>query len=117
QVKNGDLYADGALQPKPPRVQDAVWIPVYDGRYPAPGLAACWAPPDDAPAPPGAVAMEDDGSRFTLTPQAGAVWLEYDTPGEERGVMDATSYNSSRNGHHGNHAVGDLRVTARVTPS
>lgn len=116
QVKNGDLYVDGKLAPKPPHVQDAVWIPVYDGRYPAPGLAACWAPPDGAPAPAGAVAMNDDGSRFTLTPQGGTVWLEYDSPDEERGVMDATSYNSSRNdGHRGHHAVGDLRVTARVT--
>lgn len=116
QIKQGDLWADGKLQPKPPAVQDAIWLPVYDGRYAFPGLGAAWAPPDDAPAPPGAVEAAADGSRFGLTPGDATVWLEYDTPGPEAGVKDATSYNSSRGGHQGNNAVGDLRVRARVTP-
>lgn len=33
EIKGGDVYVDGAIAAKPSEVQEAVWIPVYDGRF------------------------------------------------------------------------------------
>jgi signal peptidase I len=34
-IHNGDVYADGKLLRKPPRIQDEMWQPVYDTHYEA----------------------------------------------------------------------------------
>lgn len=35
QVINGDLYINNRIQRKPPEVQNALWVPVYNSNYPA----------------------------------------------------------------------------------
>lgn len=119
QVKNGDLYANGVLQPKPPHVQDAVWIPVHDARYPWPGLDVMWAPV--GPADAQATEVARDGSTLTLRPAQGEAWLEFqrrNESGSDHGISDMTSYNRSGNSRiWGTDAVTDLRVTALALPA
>lgn len=112
QVKHGDLYADGVLQPKPPAVQDAVWIPVHDARYPWVGLDAVWRPIGSTPE--GATEVARDGSALTLRAAQTEAWLEY-TTGAEANISDMTSYNRGR--VSGSDAVADLRVTALAAPA
>lgn len=112
RILHGDLHADGVLQPKPPHVQDGVWLPVYDGRYPTTGLGDLWAP-FDVSTPVDRWKVARDGSRFDLTPPAGAaVWLDYARGADQPGVRDLTPYNRQR--LYGQAAVGDLRVRAEV---
>ncbi|MCA9310312.1 MAG: signal peptidase I, partial [Phycisphaerales bacterium] len=33
EIKNGDVFVDGARARKPDAIQDALWIPVFDSRY------------------------------------------------------------------------------------
>ncbi|MCF6157396.1 MAG: hypothetical protein E3K32_02225 [wastewater metagenome] len=35
QIVNGDIYINNRIQRKPPKVQDTLWLPVYNSRYPA----------------------------------------------------------------------------------
>jgi signal peptidase I len=116
EIKHGDIYVNGTLAPKPPRVQDEVWLPVLDSRYPWDGLGGVWAPTPGEDAARFEVAR--DGSRIDLRPAGGDAWLEYDPRdggGGPRGVTDRTSYNRQR--VYGQYPVRDLRVTARVTPT
>ncbi len=34
QVVNGDIYINGKIERKPEKVQDALWVPIYDSNYP-----------------------------------------------------------------------------------
>ncbi|MCO5168626.1 MAG: signal peptidase I [Planctomycetes bacterium] len=116
QVKRGDLYVNGALAPKPPSVQDAVWIPVFDGRYRFDGLGAVWAPPPGAEPPDDAWEVARDGGSVILRPGPRAV-VAVDFDREQGGVRDTTSYNSARGEFSGYDPVRDLRVRAVVTPA
>ncbi len=123
EVRNGDLFVDGALARKPDDVQDGVWIAVHDAAHVRPDpLSPLWRPvatPDDdglvdprAQATldePGAVWGVGDGRRITCAPRAGqAEWLEY-----QRGIYDHYGY--SRNDNDSPQRVPDLRVRAQVT--
>ena len=35
QIANGDVYINGKIERKPEKVQDALWVPVFDSNYPA----------------------------------------------------------------------------------
>jgi len=35
QVANGDIYINGEIARKPEKVQDALWVPIFDSNYPA----------------------------------------------------------------------------------
>ncbi len=35
QIANGDIYINGKIARKPEKIQDALWVPVYDSNYPA----------------------------------------------------------------------------------
>ena len=35
QIANGDIYINGKIERKPEKVQDALWVPVFDSNYPA----------------------------------------------------------------------------------
>lgn len=116
RVKRGDLYVNGKLEPKPPHVQDAVWIPVFDGRHAFDGLGAAWAPAPGLDLPADAWEVARDGATLRLRPPPGAAAaLDYDRA--SGGVVDMTSYNSGRPEHLGRSAVPDLRVRARATPA
>lgn len=118
EVKNGDLFVNGALARKPDDVQDGVWIPVHDADHARPDpLSPLWrvAPTlDGEPMAPatmdeaGAVWGVGDGRRITCAPRQGhAEWLEY-----QRGIYDHYGY--SREDNRDPQRVPDLRVRARV---
>ena len=111
KILNGDVFADGVLQRKPDHVQDAVWLPVYDARYPR---------KDREHAPPFWLVRNDlagtgewnldDESALICTP-AGDVgpWLEHDS---QRILRDHYGYNGYRS--IDGEPIADLRVQAKV---
>lgn len=101
-IHHGDVLIDGEIASKPPAVQDAVWIPVYDSRYENPFRPA-WS------LEPGWV-REGDG-------EAGR-WRLEGSPGTParmtfaREIESDLAYNNT--GYASGYAVGDLRVRATV---
>lgn len=99
EVRNGDLFVDGAIARKPDELLAASWLPVYDARKPGPpawrelGAAGGWT--------------LDEPRR--LRARAGAPWLELARP-----ITSAHGYDRLR-AADAPVAVADLRVTARVS--
>jgi signal peptidase I len=118
EVENGDLRVNGALARKPDHVQDAIWIPVYDGAYVPKERDPPWwvLRPDAASSFPSSDATTapwslGDGSRIACSPAADeASWIEFN-----RAIKDQYGY--SRSYDEGDSIVSDLRVTASVTPA
>jgi signal peptidase I len=118
QIRRGDLYVNGALATKPDEVQDTVWQPYFDARYPWDGLGREWAA---RATPAAACEVAEDGTSITLRPAAGATATasyrghDHDSGA---GVLDMTSYNRTGMARvWGSSPVGDLRVSASVTPA
>ena len=117
EVKNGDLWVDGALARKPDAVQDALWIPALDTWHDDPeaeashqgwSLAAADGDPDAPPDPAPAWERAPGGRRLVCRPPAGrpTPWLR------SRPVRDEYVY--SRGWERGRNLVADLRVRATV---
>jgi len=118
RLRGGDVYINGQIARKPSRVQESLWMHVYDSRF-LPrhenvkawrfsGGRATWSEP------------ESDGS---LTLDA----LDSEFPEMARfgqSVRDSYAYNGGRSGfipvaldESGAHDVGDCRIRARVRPA
>lgn len=108
EVHHGDLYVDGELARKPDHVQDVVWLPVYDARYPADVLSREWRVAEGRA---DVWEVADDGSRIAVDPPPDeTTWLRY-VP-TRAGVQDEYGYNAP--GQGGSRTVGDLRLAADV---
>ncbi len=111
RIENGDVFVDGRRARKPDPVQDAIWIPVVDGRRPWPGADVRWLAD---PASADAWDVATDGARLTARPgPGGPAWVTLRGPGPQGGVTDYCAYN--RHGDPaGDKAVADLRVLATL---
>ena len=102
--KDGDKFA---LARKSAGVQEELWMPVYDARWPDPRQSA-WRPEDAAR---WESVRGPTGEVWTAKPGPNDSWLSYANP-----IRDYYGYNS-RSWASGTKAVGDVRVRARVTPA
>lgn len=99
------------LARKPRGVQEELWMPVYDSRFPDPRMQA-WTPETG----PGAKRWIFDrpatgAETFTVSPGEGEACLHY-----SKEIRDNYGYNPSGSGSAGRNLVGDVRVRARVVP-
>lgn len=99
EVRNGDLFVDGAIARKPDELLAASWLPAYDARR---GGSEAWR------------ALGEEGGWELDQPQrlrarAGAPWLELTRP-----ITSAHGFDRLRP-EPAPVAVADLRVTARVS--
>ncbi len=112
----GDLWAkapgaaDFTLIRKPRRIQDELWMPVSDARWPDP-KGSPWRvePTSDAARwefPKG----HDGAERLVALPGTGEAWLRYG-----RAIQDVYGYDPPWRG--GDHKLGDVRVRAVVSPT
>ena len=98
-IRNGDLYVDGRIEAKPPQVQEAVWIPVYDGR--------CENPHKPAWKLSGGAAAEGGVWTFPSGAEGRMEWV--------RPIRNTLPYNQAdRDGALEGYAVGDLRLVCSV---
>lgn len=102
-IRHGDVLIDGAIASKPPEVQDAVWVPVYDSRFenphrPAWSLGPGWTREG-----------EGEEGRWRLEEAAPPARVAF-----SREIMSDLAYNNT--GYASGYAVGDLRVRSEVVP-
>jgi len=102
EIRNGDIYINGSLAPKPISVQESLWIPVYDNNF-----------------------LPEDGSKFwkvtsgSWNEQAGLLEGEASSetgPAEASyalPILDLYGYDSA--GNSGDNFVGDLKISADIS--
>lgn len=116
-LKDGDVYANGVLQRKPPEVQDRMWFHVFDSEYyPRKEVEPIWdlgGRPDR---------WVKDAARGTLVVDAQGisepVLAAYGRHITDFYAYDGLSYEVSPRsiGAAGRYEVGDCRICARVRP-
>jgi signal peptidase I len=87
QIIDGDIYIDGLISRKPEKVQQELWMPIYNNDYQAfsgsedlPGAEGKWQRPLVFTAGSGWSVEPDDPTRFHLDSAASAVaTIRYDT--------------------------------------
>jgi signal peptidase I len=111
-IWNGDLYADGQLLRRPPKIQESMWQPVFDSRYvPKEKVRNLWE------SPAGSHAWNDAG--MILQPDArGEARLVYAPP-----ILDYPPYRGNLNRGEAwwrspdrFNEVGDLKCEIEVSP-
>lgn len=101
QVINGDLYINGHIERKPPKVQEALWVPVYNSNYlPKRKVFTSWVGGD------GHWEMSDTSVRFNSEEDDST--LSFVTFG--KAIENHSGYNSGT----GEVAVGDLMIRCDV---
>ena len=116
EVRNGDVWIDGRLERKPDEVQDAIWLPTHDARFPRKDGRPAWELVEDDAHP---LAKSDPPSWEGLAEGRQLTVRGADTPWAElwKGVRDDVGYNTGWSSRHDSEAVADLRVRATVTGS
>ena len=104
EIKGGDLYINGKIARKPPKVQDVLWFPYYDSSY---------IPKEEVHRPE----WKSDDSNWTLKPNR----FEVNTPQDvrqpsllrfQREIDDRYGYAGGGKGHN---IVGDIKISFDVT--
>ena len=111
-IRNGDVYVDGHIAAKPRAVQQRLWLPVYDSRYPAENARAPWEMGREADlwkkgSIPGSLVLDARDHTGRSMASYGPV------------ITDSYGYNGGpptpvRGDTPGK--LGDLRITAQVKP-
>ena len=112
-IKNGDLWVNGARCRKPPEVQDAIWMPVFDARYPRAerGGQPVWRVPTDQAWEEGAWDLSrEERPVGRAEPGRAGPWLELN-----RDVDDSYGYARVFGSGRTARPVADMRIAATVT--
>ena len=106
QILEGDIYADDEIARKPDRVQDSVWLPVYDSQHLNPEAEREWVPVGDTRST--SWSLSEDRSQLTCTPDEAGCLLRLRRP-----VRDFCGYNQIGEVQD-RFPVGDQRIRADV---
>lgn len=112
KLKNGDVFVNGKRARKPDRIQDALWLPVFDSRYARRSreTGPLWVTVPEPGREPDAWDLTDENRpRATARGERPPSWLRFER--NRRGVLDPTPYSKTSSGTH---AVSDLRLAATV---
>jgi len=107
QIKNGNIYIDGALARKSAAVQQAVWNPLYDSRYTPHNGLKYWEAPSDGDWIEGANLLRFDAT--ALGDASGMFWARLRHP-----LTDFQAYNSGFSPRGGKSILGEVRFVATV---
>lgn len=116
ELKDGDVYADGVIQRKPPNVQAQLWLHVFDSAFsPRQNMGSAW--------------WDAGGNRERCVADSSSGMIRVDAQGVDEPVMaafgrrimdsyayDGLSYEASPRslGAAGRFEVGDCRISARA---
>ena len=115
ELKDGDVYVDGTLARKPPRVQERLWMPVFDSRFvPRREVQPTW----DLGTRPQLWRRTAEGARLSVDARGSPepVMASFGRPVVDFYPYDGLSYDNAqgRLGAAGRNEVGDVRIRARV---
>ena len=86
EIIDGDIYIDGQIARKPPKIQNELWMPIYDNDYHPiePRLPAFnghpWSQPFKNETNSNWQTEKDDSTRFVLNDSEDRInWLKYDS--------------------------------------